>query len=121
MSCNTLVPIVAGKFSSHGGAAMRGTMGAIYSFGEWILDTRLYELRCAGKPLKLEPKVLDVLWYLIEHRDRVVSNEELIGRLWPGQFIENATLARYIVEARQVIGDNDKVQRCIKTLRHRGY
>ena len=60
-------------------------MGTIYIFGEWQLDTRLYELRCAGKPLELEPKVFDVLLYLIEHRDRVVSNEELIEHLWPGQ------------------------------------
>ena len=71
---------------------MKGTMGTIYSFGEWVLDTRLYELRCAGKPLKLEPKVFDVLLYLIEHRDRVVSNEELIEHLWPGQFIGDCLL-----------------------------
>src|SRR6266511_4428171 len=100
---------------------MRGTMGTIYSFGEWRLDTRLHELRCAGKPLKLEPKVFDVLLYLIEHRDRVVSSEELVEHVWAGQFIGDAALIRCIVAARRTIGDSGRVQRCIKTLRNRGY
>ena len=69
-------------------------MVTIYTFGEWQLDTHLYELRCAGKLLKLEPKAFDVLLYLIEHRDRVVSNKELIKHLRPGQLIGNATLVR---------------------------
>ncbi len=96
-------------------------MGKIYSFGEWQLDTRLYELRCAGKLLKLEPKAFDVLLYLIEHRDRVVSNEELVEHVWAGQFIGDAALIRCIVAARRTIGDSGRVQRCIKTLRNRGY
>jgi class 3 adenylate cyclase/DNA-binding winged helix-turn-helix (wHTH) protein len=96
-------------------------MGMIYSFGEWQLDTSSRELRCAGKPRKLEPKVFDLLLYLIEHRDRVVSNEELIKHLWPGPFIENPVLARCVVEARRAIGDECRLQRYIKTLHHRGY
>jgi class 3 adenylate cyclase/DNA-binding winged helix-turn-helix (wHTH) protein/predicted ATPase len=100
---------------------MRDTMGTIYSFGEWQLDTRLDELRRAGKPLKLEPKVFDVLLYLIEHRDRVVSYKELIEHVWPGQLIGDVALARCVVAARRAIGDNGRVQRCIKTLRNRGY
>jgi class 3 adenylate cyclase/DNA-binding winged helix-turn-helix (wHTH) protein/tetratricopeptide (TPR) repeat protein len=100
---------------------MRGTMGTIYIFGDCQLDTRLYELRCAGKPLQLEAKVFDVLLYLIEHRDRVVPNEELIEHVWPGQFIGNAALVRSVVAARRAIGDNGRGQRCIKTLRNRGY
>jgi class 3 adenylate cyclase/DNA-binding winged helix-turn-helix (wHTH) protein/predicted ATPase len=100
---------------------MRGIRETIYIFGEWRLDTRLSELRCAGKPLKLEPKVFDVLLYLIVHRDRVVSTEELMKHVWPGQFIGDSVLVRCIVAARRAIGDSGRVQRCIKTLRHRGY
>ena len=85
-------------------------MGTIYTFGEWQLDTRLYELRRAGKLLKLEPTAFDVLLHLIEHRDRVVSNEELIEHLWPGQFIGNAALVRSVVAARRAIGDNGRDQ-----------
>ena len=96
-------------------------MGKIYSFGEWQLDARLCELRSAGKPLELVPKVFDVLLYLIEHRDRVVSNEELIDRLWPGQTVGKAALVRTVIAARRAIGDNGRDQWCIKTLRNRGY
>jgi DNA-binding winged helix-turn-helix (wHTH) protein len=100
---------------------MRGTMGTIYIFGDWQLDTRLYELRYSGKPLKLEAKVFDVLLYLIEHRDRLVPNEELIEHVWPGQLIGNAALVRCMTAARRAIGDTGRGQRCIKRLRHRGY
>src|SRR5262245_4285096 len=77
--------------------ARSGSMGTIYIFGDWRLDTRLYELRHVGKLLKLEPKVFDVLLYLIQHRDRVVSSRELMERLWPGQFISDAALVRCVV------------------------
>jgi predicted ATPase/class 3 adenylate cyclase/DNA-binding winged helix-turn-helix (wHTH) protein len=96
-------------------------MGKNYIFGEWQLDTRLCELRCAGKPLELEPKAFDMFLYLIEHRDRVVSNEELIDLLWPGQTVGRAALGRTVIAARRAIGDNGRDQWCIKTLRNRGY
>jgi class 3 adenylate cyclase/predicted ATPase/DNA-binding winged helix-turn-helix (wHTH) protein len=100
---------------------MRGRIERVYIFGEWQLDTRLSELRCAGKPLTLEPNVFAVLLYLIEHRHRVVSTKELMKYVWAGQSIGNAVLVRSVVAARRAIGDNGRVQRCIKTLRNRGY
>ena len=100
---------------------MRGGKGTIYSFGEWELDTRHDELRCSGRPLKLEPRVFDLLVYLIEHRDRIVSNKELVEHVWPGQLIGDVTLARSIVASRRAIGDSGRLQRCIKTVRNRGY
>ncbi len=96
-------------------------MGTIYIFSEWQLDTRLNELRCAGKPLEIEPQVFDMLLYLIAHRNRVVSSEELIDRLWPEQTVGKAALVRSVVLARRAIGDNGKDQWCIKTVRNRGY
>jgi class 3 adenylate cyclase/DNA-binding winged helix-turn-helix (wHTH) protein/tetratricopeptide (TPR) repeat protein len=100
---------------------MRGAAGMIYRFGDWQLDTRRAELRRAGRPLTLEPRVFDVLAYLIAHRDRTVPYTELIAHVWPGQFITDATLARCIVAARRAVGDTGRAQRCIKTLRNRGY
>ena len=96
-------------------------MGKIYSFGEWQLDARLCELRSAGKPLELEPKVFDVLLYLIEHRDRVVSNEELIRAYGLDRLSVRQHWFATVIAARRTIGDNGRVQRCIKTLRNRGY
>jgi DNA-binding winged helix-turn-helix (wHTH) protein len=52
-----------------------------YQFGDYTLDTERYELRRAGIVVKLRPKVLDVLAYLIAHRERLVSKQELLEQL----------------------------------------
>jgi DNA-binding winged helix-turn-helix (wHTH) protein/tetratricopeptide (TPR) repeat protein len=95
----------------------------IYVFGDCELDTRLYELRRAGMPVKIEPQVFDVLVYLIQRRDRVVPRDELLERLW---FDRNVTvneeaLKRCIGAARRAIGDSGKAQRFITTQYRRGY
>jgi DNA-binding winged helix-turn-helix (wHTH) protein len=64
----------------------------IYAFEEYELDVPCYELRYAGKLVKLEPQVFNVLAYLIQHRDRVVTKEELFAQLWTGRFVSEATL-----------------------------
>ena len=93
----------------------------LYVFAEYELDTRLYELRHAGQPCKLEPQVFNVLLYLIEHRDRVVTKDELLDQLWSNQFISEVTLHHRVMAARKAIGDSGRAQRCIKTLHGRGY
>ena len=93
----------------------------LYLFDDYTLDTQLYELRHAGAPCHLEPQVFAVLHYLIQHRDRVVTRQELLEHVWPERFISEATLDHRVMEARQAIGDNGQTQRCIQTLRGRGY
>ncbi len=93
----------------------------IYRFGSYALDIRLYELRQAGIPLKLEPQVFDPLVYLIKHRDRVVTRQELFEHLWPTQFVSEGTLTHLIMEARKVLGDSGRAQRIIQTVHGRGY
>jgi DNA-binding winged helix-turn-helix (wHTH) protein len=56
----------------------------IYHFGPYQLDVHRGELRCASRPVVLEPKVLDVLVYLIEHRGRIVTKEELLEHAGSG-------------------------------------
>src|SRR5262245_64147366 len=80
----------------------------IYVFGDYELDTRLYELRRAGQPCKLEPQVFNVLAHLIAHRDRVVTKHELLDNLWPNQFISKVTLNHRLMVARKAIGDSGK-------------
>lgn len=93
----------------------------IYVFGDCELDTHLYEFRKAREPLKLEPKVFDVLVYLIACRERVVTKDELLTQLWPGQYISEATLNHAVMAARKATGDTGRLQRVIRTLRRRGY
>ena len=93
----------------------------IYGFDQYELDTILYEFRVAGALEPLEPKVFDVLMYLIEHRERVVPKDELFEHLWPGQHITEATLTHAIMSARKATGDDGRRQGVIQTLRGRGY
>jgi DNA-binding winged helix-turn-helix (wHTH) protein len=65
----------------------------IYAFEGHELDPRRYELRCAGKPVKIEPQVFNILLYLVQYRARVVSKGELLEHLWPGRFVSGGGCA----------------------------
>ena len=93
----------------------------IYRFEDYELDTGLFELRHHGQPCKLEPQVFTVLAYLIEHRNRVVTKDELLDHVWPEQFVSEVTLHHRLMAARKAVGDSGRAQRCIKTLHGRGY
>ncbi len=74
-------------------------MGAVasYAFAEFELDPASYALRQRGRSLELQPKVLELLAYLIVHRDRVVGKQELLSTLWPQVHVSEASLARATV------------------------
>src|SRR5262245_41563391 len=92
-----------------------------YVFADCLLDTQLYTLSRAGQVLPLRPKAFHVLRYLLEHRDHLVSKEELCAHVWPGQFISDATIEGCIKRARQAIGDTGRAQQLIETRRGYGY
>jgi DNA-binding winged helix-turn-helix (wHTH) protein/tetratricopeptide (TPR) repeat protein len=93
----------------------------IYAFDDYELDTRLHELRHAGKPFALEPQVFKVLVYLVQHRDHAVSKAELFAHLWPDEFVQDWALVRCVVKARQAVGDTGRTQQYIKTVTGYGY
>ena len=59
----------------------------------------------AGEFIPLGPQVFNVLAYLVAHRDRVVSRDELFARLWPDQFVTDDALGRCIRAARRALED----------------
>src|SRR2546428_7390532 len=77
-----------------------------YYFADCVLDTQLYTLARAGTTRQLTPKVFQMLHYLLAHRDRVVSRDELREQVWPDQFISEATLESCIKQTRQALGDS---------------
>ncbi len=93
----------------------------IYSFGDFELDTRLYELRREGASCRVEPQVFDVLRYLIQNRDRVISKDELFEKIWGDRIVSESALSSRLKAARQAIGDSGREQRLIKTLHGRGF
>lgn len=93
----------------------------IYTFGDCVLDLAAHSLHHAGQPVHLRPKVFQLIAYLLTHRDRVITKQELSKLVWPGQFISDTTLETTIGTARRAIGDSGKAQRYIQTLRGYGY
>ena len=93
----------------------------LHCFHDFELDDRLYQLRRGGKPISMEPKVFDVLAYLLHNRDRIVSKDELLEKLWPGQVVSETALTRCIVAARKAVGDDGTKQEVIETQHGRGY
>jgi DNA-binding winged helix-turn-helix (wHTH) protein len=92
-----------------------------YIFADCLLDTQLYTLSRAGQAIPLRPKAFQVLRYLLEHRDHLVSKEELCAHVWPAQFISDATIEGCIKRARQAMGDTGRAQQLIQTRRGYGY
>jgi TolB-like protein/DNA-binding winged helix-turn-helix (wHTH) protein/Flp pilus assembly protein TadD len=93
----------------------------IYRFGDCELDTSLYTLQRGGQSIRLRPKVFRLCLYLLEHRDRVVTRQELCAKVWPEQFISQATLEGVIRTVRQVVGDSGQAQGIIQTVHGYGY
>src|SRR5262245_144650 len=93
----------------------------LYSFYDYTLDEARRELRRTGQFVSVEPKVFQVLWYLLEHRDRVVSKEELLEQCWRETFVSEAALTRCLTKLRKVVQTDRTAPAVIKTLHGQGY
>jgi hypothetical protein len=74
-----------------------------YAFGDCVLDTQRYVLHRAGQPVRLRPKVFQLLVYLLAERDRVVTKQELSEQVWRGQCISDATLESTLAAVRRAL------------------
>jgi TolB-like protein len=92
----------------------------LLAFGDHVLDSERRELRRGAELIALEPQVFDLLVYLVQHRDRVVSKDDLLQAVWGGRIVCDSALAARINAARRVLGDDGEAQRWIRTLPRRG-
>jgi DNA-binding winged helix-turn-helix (wHTH) protein len=91
-----------------------------FVFGDHTLDTNRRELFRRSEPNAVEPHVFDLLVYLIESRDRVVSKDDLINAVWGGRIVSESTLTSCINAARKSLGDSDEKQELIRTIARKG-
>ena len=91
-----------------------------YLFEDYALDTDRRELRRGGILVAIEPQVFDLLAYLVQHGDRVVTKDDLFAAVWSGRFVSESALTTRINAARTALGDDGKAQRLLRTLRGRG-
>jgi TolB-like protein len=91
-----------------------------FLFADHRLDPARRELVRGREPVSLEPQVFDLLVYLIENRDRVVSRDDLIASVWGGRIVSESTLGSRINAARKAIGDSGAEQKLIRTVARKG-
>jgi TolB-like protein len=92
----------------------------IYRFGGFELDLAKVELRAEGEIRPVEPQVFALLAFLVEHRERLVSRDELLEKVWDGRTVSDSALASRLKAARKALGDDGKTQRFIRTIHGRG-
>ncbi|HEY7230885.1 MAG TPA: winged helix-turn-helix domain-containing tetratricopeptide repeat protein [Pseudolabrys sp.] len=93
----------------------------LFLFDNYALDSERRELRRGGILIAVEPQVFDLLVYLIENRDRVVSKDDLIASVWGGRIVSESTLTSRINGVRRAIGDTGKRQSSIRTFARKGF
>ena len=91
-----------------------------FLFGDHTLDGDRRELRCGADSIAVEPQVFDLLIYLLQNRDRVVTKDDLIEAVWGGRVVSDSTLTSRINAARKAIGDSGQQQKLIRTIARKG-
>src|SRR5690349_4222141 len=92
-----------------------------YVFGEHELDTEGFVLRRGDVELPLQPKVFDVLRYLVQQRGRLVTKSELLDQLWPNEDVNEAVVTWSISHIRRAFGQERAAKSPIETVHGRGY
>src|SRR6266567_5142881 len=95
--------------------------GYLYRFGQFALDSRKRTVSRADSPVSLTPKAFDVLLFLAQNPNRLVTKEELLQAVWGDTFVEEGNLTQYISHLRKALGDNPEDTRLIVTIARKGY
>ena len=93
----------------------------VIRFGDFELDTALFELRQSGERIPLEPQVFDLLVFLARNSHRTVTREEIYAEIWGDRIVSDTALSSQIKAARRAIGDDGASQHTISTVHGRGF
>src|SRR5215475_1542365 len=102
-------------------AAMALETQLLYEFDGFRLNPADHSLLCAGKPISLTPKTFDILVTLIEKNGQLVTKDELMRKIWPDSFVEEANLTVNVSALRKALGDSPENQQYIETVPKLGY
>ena len=89
-------------------------------FENYCLDADRRELKCGSELIATGLKVFDLLLFLVENREQVVTRDDLLSAVWGGRIVSESTLTSHINAVRKAIGDTGKQQRLIRTVSRRG-
>lgn len=92
----------------------------VYEFAGFELDPKLRELRLSGRGIALQPRVFQLLLYLVDNRERVVSKEELLERVWTDAVVSDGSLKRAVSLLRSALRQGG-CEDAIRTYARQGY
>jgi len=93
----------------------------IYRFGPFEADRTRYHVVRGSAGVELTGKLLDLLFYLLDHAGELVTKEQLLDALWTDANVSDNALAQAVSELRQALGDDAAAPRFVKTVARRGY
>ena len=96
-------------------------MSHLYRFGHFSLDLKKRTLVCRESLVPVTAKAFDLLAYLVENPNRVLTKKELLETVWTGSFVEEGVLTQYIFQLRKVFTNDSVDNRWIVTIAGRGY
>src|SRR5262245_48100223 len=89
--------------------------------GDWTVRPTLNQLERDGAAVKLEPRTMDLLVYLADAGDRVVTADELLRNVWQGRVFDDGVIYKRINQLRKALGDDPQHPTFIATIPKRGY
>lgn len=89
--------------------------------GDWTVEPVLNQLSATGKTVKLEPKAMATLGYLVDRPGQVVSREELLSAVWSGVIVGDDSLTQVVIKLRKALGDVPEQPVYIQTIPKGGY
>ena len=91
------------------------------AFRGFHLDTANRCLLHGQQRVAIPPKPYDMLRYLVENPERLVTRDELLDKLWPEIYVNPELVRKYIVDIRKILGDRPDKPEFIETMPKRGY
>jgi len=79
-----------------------------FVFGRHQVSAARREILVCGEPRTLQPRPFDLLVYLIEHRGRVVTTDELLDHIWKDEFVQPGSLAAAVMRIRKALHDDGR-------------
>ena len=92
-----------------------------FLFKDCVLDLDRRELTRASRAVAIGPQVFDLLVYLVQNRDRVVTKDGLLDAVWDGRIVSESTLTSHINAVRKAIGDSGEEQLLVRTIPRKGF
>jgi len=93
----------------------------LYQFCRFRFDPENHLLESEGSPISLTPKAFEILLVLVQNGTRLTTKEELMRKVWPDSFVEEANLTVNISALRRHLGETPSGQQYIETVPRKGY